>query len=75
MGKTLVALGNRRVDQEACTAALWAPSIQPRAVTTAINLTPLAECVLHYFSHECEWSLKRKENIAKEGGIRLQTGE
>jgi hypothetical protein len=70
-GKTPVALGNRRADQEACAADLWVPPTQPVTVTAALFLTPLTKCVPHYSSHECEWFTQVEEKYCKGGWSQL----
>jgi ribonuclease HI len=70
--KSVVALGNWRADWEAYTAALQASPTLHVALTVALLPTPLAECVPHYSSHECEWFTQEKKNIAKGDGISLQ---
>jgi hypothetical protein len=56
-GKSVVALENWIADQK---AALWASLVVPVAVTAALLPTPLAECVPHYSSHECECFTQEK---------------
>jgi hypothetical protein len=54
-GKTLMALGNQRADQEVHAASGQDLPAQPVTVTAALLLIPLTECVPHYSSHECKW--------------------
>jgi hypothetical protein len=56
-GEVCGALENWRADQE---AALWASLTVPVTVTAALLPTPLAECVPHYSSHECECFTQEK---------------
>jgi ribonuclease HI len=66
-GKTPVALGNWKADQDTHAAALWDTPAQPRAVTAALFPTPLTECVLHYSSHDCEWFTQEEGKYYKGG--------
>jgi hypothetical protein len=74
-GKTPVALGNQRADQEACAAALWALPAQPMAVTAALLPKPLTECVPHCSSHECEWFTQEEGKYCKGGWHQLAGGQ
>jgi hypothetical protein len=73
-GKSVVALGNRRADQEARAAALRVSPALPVAVTAALLLTTLTECVPHYSCHECEWFTQEEGKYCKEGWYQLVDG-
>jgi hypothetical protein len=64
-GKSVVALGNQRADQEANAAAVQVSPTMPVAVTAALLPTLLTECVPHYSCHECEWLTQKDRKYCK----------
>jgi hypothetical protein len=73
-GKSAVALGNWRADQEAHAAALRVSPALPVAVTAAFLSIPLTECVPHYSCHECEWFTQEEGKYCRSGWYQLADG-
>jgi ribonuclease HI len=73
-GKSVVALGKQRADQEAHAASLWVSPNLPVALSAGLLPTPLTECVPHYFCHECECFTQEGGKYCRANVISLQMG-